>query len=93
MPSNPDAEEFTGEKCPVWLDFWPDFAKTCGDKCDPSPADLARLCEEWISNKECYTSTEAFPEAFAGFQGACTGISCVPTPTLKILRSDRRMAT
>jgi hypothetical protein len=78
MPSNPDAEEFTGEKCPAWLDY----AQTCGDKCEPSPAELAPICEEWLSNEECYKSTEAVPEVFAGYQGACIfGTSCVPAPS------------
>ena len=88
------AEEFTGEKCPVWLDWYPDFAMMCaasGDECEPTPADLARVCEEWLSNEECYTSTEEVAEAFAGFQGACTsGTSCAPALTLDV--SDRCIA-
>ena len=80
MTPNPD---FTGEKCPAYVAF----ATTCVDKCeDPSPADIATICKDWASNEECYESTQAVPDAFEGFRGACTsGTFCAPAPTLNIL--------
>ena len=75
---------FTGEHCPAWLDA---AIETCpewlgGVACQDLPADTRqKVCHEWKTNQECYTSTQRHHDVFQGFQKQCGSHGKVHLPS------------